>query len=48
MRRSSRFTLALLAALALSSCGGGGDSPTPTPGVSNNWDAAKWDQATWQ
>lgn len=47
MRRSIRFTLALLAALAFSSCGGG-DGTSPTPAASNTWDAATWDQATWQ
>ena len=49
MRRPTRFTLALLAELAFSSCGSGDDTTAPTPpGASNTWDAAAWDQGTWQ
>lgn len=47
MRRSFLLTLALLATVALASCGGGGDTPTPGA-AADSWDAGRWDQATWQ
>jgi len=37
--------LAIGAALALSSCGGGGGDGSNPP--SNNWDSMRWDQGNW-
>jgi hypothetical protein len=47
MRRSFVLALALLATMAMASCGGGLEKLDPV-GASSTWDSDRWDQATWQ